>query len=48
MDKLVSVNPDFKGPIPVDEAIKKLRSAWEKADIDNGSGGAVINIFGDR
>jgi hypothetical protein len=48
MDKLAIYAPHFKGPTPVDEAVRAVRSTWEKAGIDNGYGGAFISHFGNK
>ncbi|KAJ5569438.1 uncharacterized protein N7459_008868 [Penicillium hispanicum] len=48
MGKLSTYAPHFKGPIPVDEAIRTLRSTWEKVSIDSGYGGAFISQSGNK
>ncbi|RYP17380.1 hypothetical protein DL765_004580 [Monosporascus sp. GIB2] len=48
MGKLSTYAPHFKGPTPVDEAIRTLRSTWEKASIDSGYGGAFVSQFGNK
>jgi hypothetical protein len=48
MGKLLTYAPDFKGPTPVDEAVRTVRSTWEKVGIDNGHGGAFISHFGNK
>jgi len=48
MGKLSTYAPHFKGPTPVDEAIRNIRSTWEKASIDSGYGGAFISQFGNK
>jgi hypothetical protein len=48
MGKLSTYAPHFKGPTPVDEAIRNIRSTWEKVGIDSGYGGAFISHFGNK
>lgn len=48
MGKLQVYAPDFKGPTPVDEAVRTMRSTWEKISIDSGYGGAFISQFGNK
>ncbi|KAF7505277.1 hypothetical protein GJ744_001064 [Endocarpon pusillum] len=40
--------PHFKGPVPVEEAIKTIRSLWERASIESGYAGAFVSHFGNR
>jgi hypothetical protein len=46
--KLATYAPDFKGPVPVNEAIPVIRGAWEKASIESGHGGAFISHLGTK
>ncbi|KAF2815384.1 putative short chain dehydrogenase [Mytilinidion resinicola] len=48
MRKFSNYAPHFKGPTPVDEAIRNIRSTWERASIDSGYGGAFISHFGNK
>jgi hypothetical protein len=48
MGKLQMYAPDFKGATPVDEAVRTMRSTWEKISIDSGYGGAFISQFGNK
>ncbi|RYP89997.1 hypothetical protein DL770_003900 [Monosporascus sp. CRB-9-2] len=48
MGKLTAYAPDFKGPVPVDEAVRNVRSVWGKASIDSGFGGAFVSHFGNN
>ena len=48
MGKLSTYAPDFKGPTPVEEAIRINRSTWEKVSIDGGYGGAFISHIGNK
>ncbi|EXJ84272.1 hypothetical protein A1O3_04939 [Capronia epimyces CBS 606.96] len=48
MGKLATYAPHFKGPTPVDEAIRTIRSTWEKISIDGGYGGAFISHLGNK
>lgn len=40
--------PDFKGPGTVENAVRQVRSVWEKASLENGDGGAFISHFGNK
>jgi len=46
--KLSAYAPHFKGPTPVDEAVRTNRSTWEKISIDSGYGGAFISQYGNK
>jgi hypothetical protein len=46
--KLSTYAPHFKGPMPVDEAVRINRSLWEKVSIDSGHGGAFVSHFGNK
>ncbi|KAK2806219.1 hypothetical protein FQN50_005944 [Emmonsiellopsis sp. PD_5] len=48
MGKISTYAPRFKGLSPVDEAVRDVRSVWEKASIDGGSGGAFVSHFGNQ
>ncbi|KAK4240130.1 hypothetical protein C8A03DRAFT_31787 [Achaetomium macrosporum] len=48
MGKLSSYAPHFKGPVPVDEAVRLIQSTWEKASIDTGFGGAFVSQYGNK
>jgi len=48
MGKLSSYAPHFKGATPVDEAIRIVRSTWERATIDSGYSGAFISHYGNK
>lgn len=48
MAKLATYAPDFKGPTPVDEGVRAVRSTWEKVSIEKGYGGAFISHFGNK
>ncbi|KAL9087240.1 MAG: hypothetical protein Q9165_006734 [Trypethelium subeluteriae] len=48
MDKLSTYAPHFKGLTPVDEAIRNVRSTWERISIDTGYAGAFISQFGNK
>ena len=48
MGKLASYAPDFKGLVPVAEAIPTIRSAWERVSIETGHGGAFISHLGNK
>ncbi|KAI1632601.1 putative short chain dehydrogenase [Biscogniauxia mediterranea] len=48
MGKLSTYAPHFKGPTPVDEAIRNIRSTWEKASIETGYGGAFVSHLGNK
>jgi hypothetical protein len=48
MSKLATYAPNFKGATPVHEAIPTIRSAWEKASIDGGYGGAFVSQLGNK
>jgi hypothetical protein len=48
MGKISTYAPHFKGATPVDEAIRTIRSTWEKLSIANGYGGAFVSHFGNK
>jgi hypothetical protein len=48
MGKVSTYAPHFKGATPVDEAIRTIRSTWEKASIGTGYGGAFVSHNGDK
>lgn len=48
MGKIMKYNPEFKGPIPVDDAVKTIIATWERISIEDGFGGAFISQFGDK
>ncbi|KFA50016.1 hypothetical protein S40293_05959 [Stachybotrys chartarum IBT 40293] len=48
LEKVAHYAPDFKGLVPVEEAIPIIRSTWEKISIDTGFGGAFISHLGNK
>ncbi|TVY83399.1 putative oxidoreductase [Lachnellula suecica] len=48
MGRLQAYAPHFKGPIPVDEAIRTIRLLWERASIETGYAGAFVSQFGNK
>ncbi|KAB5533654.1 putative short chain dehydrogenase [Coniochaeta sp. 2T2.1] len=48
MGKFATYAPDFKGPIPVDEAVRINWATWERISIENGYGGAFISHLGTK
>jgi len=48
MGKMQAYAPHFKGAVPVDEAIRNLRSLWERASIETGYAGAFVSQFGNK
>jgi hypothetical protein len=46
--KLSEYATDFKGPVPVDQAIRQLRSIFDMVSIEGGYGGAFISHFGNK
>ncbi|SPO03145.1 related to protoporphyrinogen oxidase [Cephalotrichum gorgonifer] len=48
MGRFAAYAPHFKGPTPVDEAIRTVRSLVEKASIENGYGGAFVSHLGNK
>lgn len=48
LGKLVSFAPHFKGPIPPEESVQKMREVWEKASIETGFGGAFVSHYGNK
>jgi hypothetical protein len=48
MGKISEYAPDFKGAMPVEDAIPIIRSTWEKASIENGYGGAFVSHHGNK
>jgi hypothetical protein len=48
MGKVMAYAPHFKGPVPVNEAVPVIRSAWENASIEKGNGGDFISHFGNK
>lgn len=48
MGKLATYAPDFKGAIPVEEAIPVMRKTWERLSIEDGFGGAFISQHGNQ
>ncbi|KAF2129904.1 putative short chain dehydrogenase [Dothidotthia symphoricarpi CBS 119687] len=48
MGNLLAYAPDFKGPTPVDEAVRVNRALWEKISIDSGYGGGFVSHLGTK
>ncbi|PQE30878.1 short chain dehydrogenase protein [Rutstroemia sp. NJR-2017a WRK4] len=48
MDKIKVYAPHFKGGVPVDEAVRTIRSLWERASIETGYAGAFVSQFGNK
>ena len=48
MGKLQAYAPHFKGAVAVDDAIRLLRSLWERASIETGYAGAFVSQFGNK
>lgn len=48
LSKLTAYAPHFKGPIPVEESVQKMREVWEKASIETGFGGAFVSHYGNK
>ncbi|KAI0595627.1 hypothetical protein F4775DRAFT_595072 [Biscogniauxia sp. FL1348] len=48
MGKLSTYASHFKGLTPVDEAVRNIRSTWEKASIESGYGGAFVSHLGSK
>ena len=48
MGKMAAYAPHFKGPTPVDEAVKTIRSTWEKLSIEGGFAGACVSHLGTK
>ncbi|KAI1470393.1 putative short chain dehydrogenase [Daldinia caldariorum] len=48
LGKFAEYAPNFTGPISPEEAVKLVRSVWEKASIENGSGGDFLSQFGNK
>ena len=46
--KIQTYAPHFKGPVPVEEAVKTIRSLWERASIETGYAGAFVSHFGNK
>ena len=44
--KFVKYQPEFKGPIPVEESVKAVLSVVEKSSVAEGDGGAVYSHLG--
>ncbi|KAL4901756.1 hypothetical protein BDW74DRAFT_181470 [Aspergillus multicolor] len=48
MGKVVAYAPHFKGPTPVDEAVRVIRATWERISIDTGYAGAFTSHYGNK
>ncbi|KAK2770285.1 hypothetical protein FQN53_005632 [Emmonsiellopsis sp. PD_33] len=48
MSKMTAHSPHFKGLAPVNEAVRDVKSVWEKASIDGGSGGTFVSHYGNQ
>ncbi|KAM3069053.1 hypothetical protein ACMFMG_004233 [Clarireedia jacksonii] len=48
MENFQTYAPHFKGGVPVDEAIRTIRSLWERASIETGYAGAFVSQFGNK
>ncbi|KAK0507094.1 hypothetical protein JMJ35_010552 [Cladonia borealis] len=48
MGRAQAYAPHFKGPVPVEEAVKTIRSLWERASIETGYAGAFVSHFGNK
>ena len=48
MGKFQAYAPHFKGPVPVDGAIRLIRELWERASIESGYAGAFVSHYGNK
>lgn len=48
MAKAQAYAPHFKGPVSVEEAVKTIKSLWERASIETGYAGAFVSQHGTR
>ena len=46
--KFASYAPNFKGPITPEESVKAMLDVIEKANVNNGFGGAYVSHFGNK
>ena len=46
--KLQAYAPHFKGPVPVEGAVRIIRELWERASIETGYAGVFVSQFGNK
>lgn len=46
--KLAEYSPNFKGPITPEESVRLVRGVWEKANLEEGWGGAFVSHLGNK